>query len=164
MFNRKSQTILSSHYTSLIDHSEATDESDDFITLKRPDHDLEETDTLPASYALSKRKLKMGTSRKAMLASHGNPTKLVFDQEGVSHAIYELGGEEDFKKDGEAAEQQRKFVEGEREGMERADLEDKERVKEKKRERKRKRKGMDLLEGSEDEVSSILECFRRDLN
>ncbi|KAM0750297.1 DEAD-domain-containing protein [Meredithblackwellia eburnea MCA 4105] len=154
MFNRKSQTILSDHYSKLIDREgnsgldeDSKGDSDDFITLKRRDHALESA-PLPVNYEISKRKLKMGQSKKALLATRGNPTKLVFDDEGESHAIYELAGEEDFKKDGDAKEQQRKFVESEAGRLKAADVLDKERAKEKKREKKRKRKG---LEGDGDE-------------
>jgi ATP-dependent RNA helicase DDX10/DBP4 len=163
MFNRKSQTILSEHYTKLVDHSDDEDDSliaattpsgadDDFITLKRRDHQLEE-DLMPESHHLSKRKLKMGQSKKAMLAAHGNPTKLVFDDAGESHQIYELIGEEEFRKDGDAKEQQMAFVEAEREALKVADVKDKERAKEKRREKKRKRKDMD------DDVSFRFSCF-----
>jgi len=159
MFNRKSQTILSDHYTKLIDHSSDDDEgddadnkkesklvgaddgddNDDFITIKRRDHDLVESE-LPSSSYLSKRKLKQGQSKKAMLSHRGNPTKLVFDDEGDSHAIYELGDLEEFEKGGDAAEQQKKFVEMEKEKLKEADVKDKERQKELRREKKRKRK------------------------
>lgn len=157
MFNRKSQTVLSEHYSKLIDRT-ADDPSslggDDFITLKRRDHALEET-PLPVGYELSKRKLKMGQSKKAMLSSRGNPTKVVFDEDAVGHAIYELAGEEDFRADGDAKEQQRAFVEAEREALRVRDVEDKERAKEKRREKKRKRKDMDGGEVS----SSFLPSF-----
>ena len=142
MFNRKSQTILSEHYTKLIDHEDAPsgESTEDFITIKRRDHTLE-GESLPESSYLSKRKLKMGQSKKAMLSHHGNPTKLVFDEEGASHPIYELAGEDDFKNDGDAKEQQQTFVEAEREVLRVADLEDKERAKQKRRDKKRKMKG-----------------------
>jgi ATP-dependent RNA helicase DDX10/DBP4 len=164
MFNRKSQTILSDHYTKLIDHSDDDDEEaadgakkekqskastslvggddddpDDFITLKRKDHDLNEAE-LPSSSYLSKRKLKQGQSKKAMLSTRGNPTKLVFDDEGDSHAIYELGDLDDFEKEGNATEQQKKFVEEEQKKLKEQDVKDKERQKELRREKKRKRK------------------------
>ncbi|GAA5948840.1 hypothetical protein JCM3765_003921 [Sporobolomyces pararoseus] len=177
MFNRKSQTILSDHYTKLIDHSDDDDEEekgkssstkakastsllggdeddqDDFITIKRRDHDLNESE-LPSSSYLSKRKLKQGQSKKAMLSHRGNPTKLVFDDEGDSHALYELGDLEDFEKQGDAAEQQKKFVESEKEKLKEQDVKDKERQKELRREKKRKRKeierGSDGESGGED--------------
>ncbi|KAI5479785.1 ATP-dependent rna helicase dbp4 [Pseudohyphozyma bogoriensis] len=139
MFNRKSQTVLSDHYSKLVAREDGADDAeDDFITLKRADHVLEDV-PVPDSFELSKRKLKMGQSKKAMLSTKGNPSKLVFDDAGVSHELYELAGEEDFKRDGDAREQQREFVEAEREALKLADVKDKERAKEKKREKKRKR-------------------------
>ncbi|GAA6015667.1 hypothetical protein JCM11491_007189 [Sporobolomyces phaffii] len=173
MFNRKSQTILSDHYTKLIDHSddEGSDagaegasgskkkastslvggddeDQDDFITIKRRDHDLNEAE-LPSSSYLSKRKLKQGQSKKAMLSTRGNPTKLVFDDEGDGHAIYELGDLDDFEKQGDAAEQQKKFVESEKLKLKEQDVKDKERQKELRREKKRKRK--EIERGSDGE-------------
>lgn len=158
MFNRKSQTILSSHYTKLIDRSEeesnsltnpGEDDGSDFITLKRRDHTLDD-ENLPESSHLSKRKLKMGTSKKAMLSFKGNPTKLIFDEDGASHAIYELKDDDDFKADGDAKDQQKKFVDEERAALAVIDVLDKERAKEKRREKKRKRKGEE-----EDEVGLL---------
>ena len=152
MFNRKSQTILSEHYTKLIDHEDtpAGDLTEDFITIKRRDHTIDE-ENLPESSYLSKRKLKMGQSKKAMLSHRGNATKLVFDEEGESHPIYELAGEEDFNNDGDAKTQQQSFVEAEREVLRIADEEDKKRAKQKLREKKRKMKD---FEEDDDEVSS----------
>ncbi|GAA5829928.1 hypothetical protein JCM3766R1_006704 [Sporobolomyces carnicolor] len=173
MFNRKSQTILSDHYTKLIDHSDDEDDGknkkgkkqkggaasvslvggddedqDDFITIKRRDHDLNEAE-LPSSSYLSKRKLKQGQSKKAMLSTRGNPTKLVFDDEGDGHAIYELGDLDDFEKQGDAQEQQKRFVELEKEKLKEQDVKDKERQKELRREKKRKRK--EIERGSDGE-------------
>lgn len=151
MFNRKSQTILSEHYSKLIDrdgdsdHDEAGIDdtaTDDFITLKRRDHEIED-DKLPESSYLSKRKLKIGQSKKAMLSHRGNATKLVFDEEGQSHPIYELAGEEDFKNDGDAKEQQKSFVLAEREVLRIADEGDKVVAKDKRRAKKRKMKEYD---------------------
>ncbi|GAA6011808.1 hypothetical protein JCM10207_004251 [Rhodosporidiobolus poonsookiae] len=155
MFARKSQTILSDHYTKLISHDDeagasgSTDllaagagDDDDFMTIKRRDHALDES-ALPASSFVSKRKLKMGQSKKAMLSTKGNPSKLVFDDEGEGHAIYELGDEDDFRALGDAEEQRRAFVEKEGRALKQQDVLDKKRAKEKKRERKRKRKDGD---------------------
>ena len=166
MFNRKSQTILSDHYTKLIAHDDddddeaeaATDDGpatltnaggegeDDFITLKRADHTLDEA-SMPESHHLSKRKLKMGQSKKAMLSAHGNPSKLVFDEDGGAHEIYELGDLAAFEADGTAKEQRDKFVAEERMELARRDVEDKERQKEKRRAKKRARK--DALRGED---------------
>ncbi|GAA5916607.1 hypothetical protein JCM6882_009174 [Rhodosporidiobolus microsporus] len=164
MFARKSQTILSDHYTKLIEHDDDSAASapegdllggapdggdeDDFITLKRRDHTLDES-ALPSSSFLSKRKLKMGQSKKAMLSTKGNPSKLVFDDEGEGHAIYELGDEEDFAALGDAEDLRKEFVRSEAERLGRQDVLDKERQKEKKREKKRKLKDMEREARSE---------------
>ncbi|TKA55913.1 hypothetical protein B0A53_01610 [Rhodotorula sp. CCFEE 5036] len=151
MFARKSQTILSDHYNKVVDHDGEDDRSgllgpaggdddeDDFITIKRHDHELNERE-LPSSSFLSKRKLKQGMSKKAMLSTKGNPTKLTFDDEGGAHAVYELGDEEDFARLGDAAELRKQFVENQGEELAKQDVLDKQRVKEKRLEKKRKRK------------------------
>lgn len=149
MFARKSQTVLSDHYGKVIDHDEndgaaslgpaGEEEQDDFITLKRRDHELNERE-LPASSFLSKRKLKQGMSKKAMLSSKGNPTKLTFDDEGGAHAVYELGDEDDFAALGDAEELRKQFVAKEGEELAKQDVLDKQRVREKRLEKKRKRK------------------------
>ncbi|GAA6006800.1 RNA-dependent ATPase HCA4 [Rhodotorula paludigena] len=169
MFARKSQTILSDHYTKLIDHNSddesagsdalapsaapkgkgkgkkaallggADDDEDDFITLKRRDHTLDEAQ-LPESSYLSKRKLKMGQSKKAMLSTRGNPTKLVFDDDGGAHELYELGDERAFAELGDADALRKEFVEREGRALQEQDVLDKERQKEARREKKRKRK------------------------
>ncbi len=65
MFERKNQSVLSEHYTKLVDHTadrEGEDDSEDeFITLKRADHELDD-DELPESGFTSKRKFKMANS------------------------------------------------------------------------------------------------------
>jgi len=167
MFARKSQTVLSDHYTKLIDHGSDDDEGegegegakgesslvgaaapapggddDDFITLKRVDHTLDEA-SLPSSSFISKRKLKMGQSKKAMLSTKGNPSKLVFDDDGEGHAIYELGDESDFKALGDAEQQRRAFVEREGGKLKEQDVLDKERQREARRDKKRKRKDIE---------------------
>ncbi|GAA5822433.1 hypothetical protein JCM3770_000269 [Rhodotorula araucariae] len=157
MFARKSQTILSDHYTKLIDHASDDDEraagsllgagagddgDDDFITLKRVDHTLDDA-SLPSSTFVSKRKLKMGQSKKAMLSTKGNPSKLVFDDDGDAHAIYELGDEADFRALGDAKAQREAFVAREGEALKAQDVKDKERQREARREKKRKRKDVE---------------------
>lgn len=163
MFNRKSQTVLSDHYSKLIAHSDSEEDedgsaagaksltnpggnddgdADDFLTLKRADHDIVDAE-LPTSHHLSKRKLRMGASKKAMLSQHGNPSKLVFDDDGAGHELYELIGEDEFKAAGDAKEQRAKFVEAEQKALAKQDLLDKERAKDMRREKKRKRKAME---------------------
>ncbi|TFY69593.1 hypothetical protein EVG20_g3085 [Dentipellis fragilis] len=145
MFGRKNQNILSEHYTKLVDHSldGGDNDEEDFITLKRADHELPGDDELPVSENLSKRKLKMGQSKRAMLKFKGAPTRLVFDDEGNPHELYEMKDvDEVFRKEGAGGvlEAGKKFVESERGKMQEADLLDKAEAKEKKKEKKRKRK------------------------
>ncbi|KAI0942852.1 hypothetical protein AcV7_002148 [Taiwanofungus camphoratus] len=143
MFERKNQNILSEHYTKLVDHSldRDADSEDEFITLKRADHELPGNDELPESDFISKRKLKMATSKKALAKSGPKGNKLVFDDDGNPHEIYEMKtAEEVFKGVDDVKEAGRKFVEGERGRLKEADVVDKAQAKEKKREKKRKRK------------------------
>ncbi|EDR10552.1 uncharacterized protein LACBIDRAFT_248227, partial [Laccaria bicolor S238N-H82] len=143
MFERKNQNVLSEHYSKLIDHEPMSDDGDDFITLKRADHGLEDkTPTYDAS-ELSKRKLKLGRAKRT-IAKGGLSTKLVFDDEGKPHELYEMADPDAwFEGTGGLAgakEEGKKFAEGERGKMKVADVVDKEEAREKKREKKRKRK------------------------
>jgi ATP-dependent RNA helicase DDX10/DBP4 len=141
MFERKNQNVLSEHYTKLVDHSRE-DDDDDFITLKRADHELPSDSELPTSDHLSKRKLKMGESRRAMLKYKPQPTKLRFDEEGRPYELYEMEAEEAFYGAGEEGvrEKERQFAMEEREKLAEADVVDREVAKERKKEKKRKRK------------------------
>ncbi|KAH9947734.1 P-loop containing nucleoside triphosphate hydrolase protein [Amylocystis lapponica] len=154
MFERKNQSILSEHYTKLVDHSadQADDASDDdFITLKRVDHELPEDGSLPESGFVSKRKAKMALSKKALAKDGPRGSRLVFDDEGNPHELYEMqdaekvfNGPDDVKAAG------RKFVEGERGKLREADVRDKAEAKEKKKEKKRKRKEREQEETHKD--------------
>lgn len=141
MFERKNQNVLSQHYTRFIDH-EPDDDDDDFITLKRADHGLD--DAIPdIANELSNRKLKMGTAKRRVLTG-GLAKKLVFDDEGEAHELYAVeDGErwlqERHGSDGAKAEG-RKYAEGEREKMKTANVIDKQEARSKRLEKKRKRK------------------------
>ncbi|KAI0073614.1 DEAD-domain-containing protein [Panus rudis PR-1116 ss-1] len=148
MFERKNQNILSEHYTKLVDHSAdpvaAGDDDDDFITLKRADHELadDEIPEVPLDEPLSKRQARLAKSKKA-LAKHGpKGHKLVFDDEGNPHEIYEMKDVGEVFKGGEkeVMEAGKKFAESERGRLKEVDVLDKMEAKEKKREKKRKRK------------------------
>ena len=189
MFERKNEGVLSEHYQKLVREEESDSRSDsdsdsesgfgagahaggddDFLTLKRADHDLdggedadvmaESTQAAGAASAaiqkqlvaeaaaaaraenISKRKLKMGLSKKAMATAggRGQGEKLVFDDEGQSHALYELQGEDEFRAAGDAAELQRQFEEQERERLSKNDVLDKERMRQQRKEKKRLQK------------------------
>ncbi|KAG6825377.1 hypothetical protein H0H93_000777, partial [Arthromyces matolae] len=98
MFERKNQGVLSEHYSKLIDHDVADDDDeDDFITLKRADHGLSDEDKPLDPEDLSKRKLKLGRAKRSIV-KNGVAQKLVFDDEGEAHEIYELAEADDWYK------------------------------------------------------------------
>jgi ATP-dependent RNA helicase DDX10/DBP4 len=101
----------------------------------------------------SKRREKMLKSKKQLLKLKGAGQKLVFDDDGNAHQLYELEDEKDFRARGEAEDQRRKFLEEEAERVQAADVDDKELVKEKRRAKKDKRKERERAEaeGSDDE-------------
>lgn len=143
MFERKNQNILSEHYTKLIEHDGESDaDSDDFITLKRADHEL--TGQLPVSETTSKRKQKIGQSKKAMLKYKGLGEKLVFDDEGRPHQVYEMRDVEEEFRGRDVLEAAKTFAEDERSKLLEADVQDKEVAREKRKEKKRKRKEREL--------------------
>ncbi|KAG0380022.1 ATP-dependent RNA helicase dbp4 [Mortierella sp. AD032] len=149
MFNRKNQSVLADHYTKLVDHDDDNkasasakaggDDDDDIFTLKRADHDLG-GDEIPedAELPASRRQQKMSKLEKAKNKGQGN--KLVFDEAGQAHEIYELEDEASFHAKGDALSQQKDFLEKEKKVMDRADVDDKSTAKEKLREKKAKRK------------------------
>ena len=120
--------------------------------MKRADHDLPESSKilspLDSTADLSKRKLKLGKAKKA-IAKNGVAHKLVFDDAGKSHEIYEMadpdawyeakGGLIGAKKEGELFAQQEGLK------MRVADAADKQEARNKKRDKKRKRKEKEKL-------------------
>lgn len=154
MFERKNQTILSDHYLHLTgSKADDEDDEDDFMAVKRQDHNLNEEELPDLSIPVSKRQAKKALSKKASISAKGNANKLKFDDDGVAHAIYELEDEEDFRKQGDAKLQKDTYLDKEAKLMNDADIEDKLTVKEKKQEKKRRRKEMEryMRDGSEDE-------------
>lgn len=140
MFERKNQNILSEHYNKLIDRDEGDNSEDDFITLKRADHDLEDA-ALPESDHISKRQTKMAISKKALAKGGPRGTKLIFDDDGQAHELYELKtAEELIGGADEVSEARKRHAEEESTKLKQADVTDKAEAKEKKQERKRKRK------------------------
>lgn len=88
----------------------------------------------------SKRREKLLKSKKKLLKYKGKGKKLVYDEEGNPHEVYEMEDEEVFKARGDVDEQRAKFLAQEAERTRQADLEDKELAKQKRREKKEKRK------------------------
>ncbi|MCJ1369000.1 ATP-dependent RNA helicase dbp4 [Loxospora ochrophaea] len=190
MFERTNQEILTEHYTKLIDdegdlrniHDNAN-EDEEFLTVKRrlgdvsdPGADLadinskeqaELPNTVPAlgkepPVVDSKRREKMLKSKKKMLKYKGKGTKLVYDDDGNPHQVYELEDENQFNQRGTADDQRTRFLEEERDKVRAADILDKEAVKEKKKERKEKLKARELLESSPGEQGAKAVSIPRD--
>jgi ATP-dependent RNA helicase DDX10/DBP4 len=139
MFERKNQSVLSEHYGKHLDHSIPEDEDEDFFSLKRIDHALDDGAGSPQTNAVSKRQIKIGESKKAMAKYQSKGTKLVFDDDGEAHQLYEVKDDEEFRK-GDVREAGRQFVEQERGKLKDADVVDKELARDKRKEKKRKRK------------------------
>ncbi|PSN72836.1 DEAD-domain-containing protein [Corynespora cassiicola Philippines] len=162
----------------------ANGDDDDFLAVKRripaePDKtaDMSESDEeaepaggkvvhLPgASQPLvvdSNRREKLLKSKKKLLKLMDKGKKLVYDDEGNAHEIYELENEEDFKARGRPEEQRRKFLESAKEVVAQADVEDKAMAKAKRKEKTRKRKerergtiGSDKSDGEEDDNGGV---------
>jgi ATP-dependent RNA helicase DDX10/DBP4 len=146
MFERKNRGVLSEHYNRLVDHdSEASGSDEDFITLKRADHDLPFTSvTLPIEENTSNRRRREMTSKKGQLKHGGMPTHLIFDDDGVAHQALEMKAVEEIFGAGDAKsvalEAGRSFGEEERMKMSEVDRRDKAEAREKQKEKKRKRK------------------------
>lgn len=161
MFERQNQNVLSSHYLKIQNDAlkdENDDESDsdgEFMSVKRTDHDLVNEDLPDLTAPTSKRAAKRALSKKASLNDKGNAKKLVFDDEGNAHQIYEFQDEDDFKAAGDAKLQKDDFIGKESEVMQVDDESDKKLAKEKKLEKKRKRKEAERLakEGYNDDPS-----------
>jgi ATP-dependent RNA helicase DDX10/DBP4 len=184
MFERRNQDVLSSHYSKIIaddgpsqeanGHADA-DEDNDFLSVKRVlpvDGDESSGDDDIAAVGPtgkviegiskdpvvidSKRKEKLLKSKKKLLKLKDRGTKVVFDEDGNPHQIYELEDEEDFRKRGTAEEQRAKFLEEEAARVREADLTDKQLAKQKKREKREKRKARESAMDDDDEQAPDL--------
>ncbi|GME83682.1 unnamed protein product [Ambrosiozyma monospora] len=152
MFERKNQSVLSEHYLKLnVDNKTQEDDEEDFLSVKRKDHILQDDEIPQLEINSSKRSQKKALSRKLTAKSQGSGSKLVFDDDGIAHPIYELEDEEDFHKLGPADKLKEEFLNKERELMTKADSADKDVAREKKQEKKRRRKEMERLSNGYDE-------------
>jgi hypothetical protein len=168
MFERKNQGVLAPHFSALVTHDGVVqdgDEDDGFLTLKERDHTLEavglgenageaegeagnDMAKLTSEEMLSKRKLKQGESRKAMLKLKSSGHKVIFDDAGGAHEMYEMQDLDDFAKQGDAEVQRQEYLAANREAMKEADVVDRQVAREKRQEKKRKRKDREREEVS----------------
>ncbi|KAH9449840.1 hypothetical protein H4Q26_006526 [Puccinia striiformis f. sp. tritici PST-130] len=150
MFQRQNQDIFSEHYAKLVDrsadgtqHQNKGEEEEDFLQLKRADHDLDAAEAaIPDSAYLSKRKLKLASSKKGQVAMSGVGlgNKVIFDDEGEAHQAYKILEEDEYKKNHNMQTEIKDFVIREKEKVQQADHTDKLVAKNKRAEKKRKRK------------------------
>ncbi|KAL2913185.1 ATP-dependent RNA helicase dbp4 [Polyrhizophydium stewartii] len=143
MFEKKNLTVLSEHYAKLKEQSESDSDDQEFLSLKRANHDLDE-DELPmaAPSKLNHRQL-LKTKTKA-IKERGHSTKLVFDEEGNPVLDFKLETLDEFEKKQDIASRQREYLEATTAKMREADTIDRsierERLKEKKRLKRLKEK------------------------
>ncbi|KAF2739965.1 DEAD-domain-containing protein [Polyplosphaeria fusca] len=88
----------------------------------------------------SNRREKLLKSKKKLLNFMDKGKKLVYDDEGNPHEVYELEDEEDFKARGLPEEQRQRFLQAAQEVVQKADVVDKATAKAKRKEKIRKRK------------------------
>ncbi|MCJ1351229.1 MAG: ATP-dependent RNA helicase dbp4 [Icmadophila ericetorum] len=170
MFERRNQDVLAPHYAKLIDGDPVADggghdadEDEDFLKVKRrlssasesfessgdekPGREVAATvKSVPivgkeeAFVIDSKRREKLLKSKKAMLKLKGKGSKLVYDDDGNPHEVYELEDEEKFQSRGPAEMQRAKFLEEESKRTQTQDILDKQLAKQKRKEKKEKKK------------------------
>jgi len=167
MFERQNRDILSGHYSKMVanEDSDASDvlsengDEEDFLSVKRvlqadDEHSSDMTERHPISSTVkvihgigkeplvldSKRREKLLQSKKQLIKFKEKGKKIVFDENGAPHEIYELGDEGTFHARGTAEAQRAKFLEEEAARAQLADQQDKVVAREKRQEKKLKRK------------------------
>jgi ATP-dependent RNA helicase DDX10/DBP4 len=103
----------------------------------------------------SNRREKLLQSKKKLTKLMDRGKRLVYDDEGNPHEVYELEDEADFKAKGLPEVQRQKFIEAAREVVETADVEDKAAAKAKKKEKLRKRKERERGDAAADEDAGV---------
>ncbi|KAH3952674.1 ATP-dependent RNA helicase DBP4 [Parastagonospora nodorum] len=98
----------------------------------------------------SNRREKLLQSKKKLTKLMDRGKKLVYDDDGNPHEVYELETEADFKAKGLPEHQRQKFIEAAREVVQTADVEDKATARAKRKEKLRKRKERERGEAEDD--------------
>lgn len=176
MFERRNQDVFADHYAKLVDgrdsefktEAQRDNEYDDFLSVKRrlsAASSIEsqseggeaaqrlhiKTDHKKSLVIDSKRKEKLLKSKKQLLKLKEKGKKLVFDDEGNPHQLYELEDEYQFQQHGPADTQKAKFLEAEQERLQTADIVDKQAAKAKRKEKREKRKAREAAENENDD-------------
>jgi ATP-dependent RNA helicase DDX10/DBP4 len=105
----------------------------------------------------SNRREKLLQSKKKLTKLMDKGKKLVYDDEGNPHEVYELEDEAAFKAKGLPEVQRQKFIQAAREVVQSADVEDKATAKAKRKEKLRKRKERERGEAVADESDGGVE-------
>ncbi|QSL66388.1 hypothetical protein MERGE_000767 [Pneumocystis wakefieldiae] len=138
MFKRTNQNVISEHYRKMIEGDDLLIDDNDFIKVKKVDHDFNEEPLENCFKALSKRKQKIALSKKAMLKYRPKGIKLIYDDEGNVSNIYKFQDEASFHKEGPANDQKKKYIQKEEEKMTQNDIIDKQETKEKRHQKRKK--------------------------
>ncbi|KAG8824879.1 ATP-dependent RNA helicase dbp4, partial [Serendipita sp. 399] len=89
MFERKNQK--QEHYRQIVEQALGDDDEDDLLTIKRIDHDLPTDSAQPSNVdMISKRQVRLAKSKKAKAKYGSKGEKLVFDEDGNPHQVYEM--------------------------------------------------------------------------
>ena len=173
MFERRNQDVFADHYSKLVedekdnefDNTGDLDEQNGFLSVKRrlsnasissgedddasgPEVSNDKQDRLTkAPFTIdSKRKAKLVKSKKAILKLKPKGKKLVFDDSGAAHEIYELEPESQFQAQGPAHSQKARFLAAEQERLQNADVADKQAARAKKKEKRERRNAAETRE------------------
>ena len=175
MFQRRNQDVFADHYAKLvedekgngIDNTGDLDEQNGFLIVKRRlsdasissgedddasgrevSNDKQDRHKLTKAPVTidSKRKAKLVKSKKALLKLKPKGKKLVFDDSGVAHEIYELEPESQFQAQGPADSQKAKFLAAEQERLQNADVADKQAARAKRKEKRERRNAAERRE------------------
>jgi ATP-dependent RNA helicase DDX10/DBP4 len=108
----------------------------------------------------SNRREKLLKSKKKLLKFMDQGKKLVYDDDGNAHEVYELEDETAFRAKGLPEDQRQKYIEATREVVAQADVDDKATAKAKRKEKTRKRKErergeMDVGDDNGDEYGGV---------
>jgi ATP-dependent RNA helicase DDX10/DBP4 len=187
MFERQNQDIFADHYKGIVEHGDEKDDfsgaavpadDDDFMAVKRRipadgeaadiDEEGEDGDIAVgrvvhlegASQPIvidSHRREKLLKSKKKVAQLKDKGHKIVFDDDGNAHEMYELEDEDDFKARGLPEEQRKAFIEQAAEVVKEADVEDKAAQKQKKKDKLRKRRDRERNEAAETKAAKDAE-------
>ncbi|KAF1829308.1 DEAD-domain-containing protein [Decorospora gaudefroyi] len=105
----------------------------------------------------SNRREKLLQSKKKLTRLMDKGKRLVYDEEGNPHEVYELEDEAQYRAKGLPEEQRQKFIETAREVVQNADVEDKAAAKAKRKDKLRKRKERERNEMAEGDADAGVE-------